>query len=97
MLSNIFYIKQINVKFISIVCINVMVKLFFLPVLPELRSSDKDIDKSKPLPTSLQSDFIPEDILFSLVQPPVSYDKLGPPSRYRNLHTSVVIKCISCI
>ncbi|XP_038045386.1 axonemal dynein light chain domain-containing protein 1-like isoform X3 [Patiria miniata] len=39
--------------------------------LPELRSSDKDIDKTKPLPTSLQSEFIPEEILNALTNIPV--------------------------
>ncbi|KAK3723089.1 hypothetical protein RRG08_037283 [Elysia crispata] len=55
--------------------------------LPVLRSSN-DIDKTKPLPTSLQSDFIPEDILFALTQPPPGKGKLGPPSRVRNLNTT---------
>lgn len=46
--------------------------------LPELRSSDYYIDRTKPLPTSLQSDFIPEDILSALTQlpKPVGKDKL---------------------
>ncbi|PVD21951.1 hypothetical protein C0Q70_17754 [Pomacea canaliculata] len=57
--------------------------------LPQLRSS-MVVDRTKPLPTSLQSDFIPEDILFALTQPPPARDKLGPPTRYRNLNTSLV-------
>lgn len=57
--------------------------------LPELRNSDQAVDKSKPLPTSLQSDFLPEDILFALTQPPTSRGgTLGPPSKYRSLNTS---------
>ncbi|XP_059177935.1 axonemal dynein light chain domain-containing protein 1-like isoform X2 [Physella acuta] len=56
-------------------------------ILPELRSS-ASIDKRKPLPTSLQSDFIPEDILFALTQPPPSKNKLGPVTLTRNLNTS---------
>ncbi|XP_052789465.1 axonemal dynein light chain domain-containing protein 1-like isoform X3 [Mya arenaria] len=56
--------------------------------LPELRSSDLALDKTKPLPTSLQSDFLPEDVLFALTQPPSSRDTLGPLSKYRSLNTS---------
>ncbi|XP_022084228.1 axonemal dynein light chain domain-containing protein 1-like isoform X2 [Acanthaster planci] len=41
-----------------------------IATLPDLRSSDKDIDKTKPLPTSLQSEFIPEDILNALTNIP---------------------------
>ncbi|KAH3797056.1 hypothetical protein DPMN_150631 [Dreissena polymorpha] len=48
------------------------------------------VDKSKPLPTSLQSDFLPEDVLFALTQPPSAPDTLGPLSKYRSLNTSVV-------
>ena len=62
---------------------------FTIGELPVLRSSN-DIDKTKPLPTSLQSDFIPEDILFALTQPPPGKGKLGPPSRVRNLNTTSV-------
>ncbi|XP_071115667.1 axonemal dynein light chain domain-containing protein 1-like [Haliotis cracherodii] len=58
-------------------------------VLPNLRSSTS-VDKTKPLPTSLQSDFLPEDVLFALTQAPVLKDQLGPPSRHRNLNTSSV-------
>ena len=58
--------------------------------LPDLRSSDLAIDRSKPLPTSLQSDFLPEDVLFALTQPPQTKEPLGPASRFRNLNTSVV-------
>ena len=57
--------------------------------LPQLRSS-MEVDRSKPLPTSLQSDFIPDDVLFALTQPPMARDKLGPPTRTRNLSTSMV-------
>ncbi|XP_052221948.1 axonemal dynein light chain domain-containing protein 1-like isoform X3 [Dreissena polymorpha] len=57
--------------------------------LPELRTSDMAVDKSKPLPTSLQSDFLPEDVLFALTQPPSAPDTLGPLSKYRSLNTSV--------
>nr|KAG5700478.1 hypothetical protein BaRGS_013965 [Batillaria attramentaria] len=46
------------------------------------------MDKSKPLPTSLQSDFLPDDVLFALTQPPIPKDKLGPPTRARNLDTT---------
>ena len=56
--------------------------------LPVLKSSNNVIDKSQPLPTSLMSDFIPEDVLFALTQPPPVKDQLGPPSRTRNLNTS---------
>ncbi|CAG2256169.1 unnamed protein product [Mytilus edulis] len=35
------------------------------------------------------SDFIPEDVLFALTQPPPVKDQLGPPSRTRNLNTSI--------
>lgn len=62
--------------------------------LPQLRSS-MAVDRTKPLPTSLQSDFIPEDILFALTQPPPARDKLGPPTRYRNLNTSLV-RWVTC-
>jgi len=58
--------------------------------LPVLKSSNNVIDKSQPLPTSLMSDFIPEDVLFALTQPPPVKDQLGPPSRTRNLNTSTV-------
>ncbi|XP_053380213.1 axonemal dynein light chain domain-containing protein 1-like [Mercenaria mercenaria] len=57
--------------------------------LPELKNSDLAIDKTKPLPTSLQSDFLPDDVLFALTQPPTVKDVLGPPSKYRALNTSV--------
>ena len=66
---------------------------FFSEKLPDLKNSDLAIDKSKPLPTSLQSDFLPEDVLFALTQPPQIKEPLGPASRFRNLNTSVV--CIS--
>ncbi|KAL3870210.1 hypothetical protein ACJMK2_038289, partial [Sinanodonta woodiana] len=56
--------------------------------LPDIRTSDNAMDKSKPLPTSLQSDFIPEDVLFALTQPTEIRDKLGPPNRARNLAVS---------
>ncbi|KAL4218861.1 Axonemal dynein light chain domain-containing protein 1 [Mactra antiquata] len=56
--------------------------------LPEIRTSDLAIDKTKPLPTSLQSDFLPDDVLFALTQPPAIRDTLGPPSKYRALNTS---------
>ncbi|XP_078605454.1 axonemal dynein light chain domain-containing protein 1-like isoform X2 [Branchiostoma floridae x Branchiostoma japonicum] len=51
--------------------------------LPDLRTSDMAVDRTKPLPTSLQSDFIPEDLLFALTQPPPlkAKDNLLPPSR----------------
>ncbi|KAK7095467.1 axonemal dynein light chain domain-containing protein 1-like [Littorina saxatilis] len=58
--------------------------------LPQLRGT-MEIDRSKPLPTSLQSDFIPDDVLFALTQPPIPRDKLGPPSRVRNLATSIAL------
>ena len=58
--------------------------------LPELRNSDNALDKRKPLPTSLQSDFIPEDVLFALTQPPAVRDQLGPPTRNRNLNVTTV-------
>lgn len=58
--------------------------------LPQLRNSMM-LDKTKPLPTSLQSDFIPDDVLFALTQPPIPRDKLGPPSRVRNLNTSMAL------
>ncbi|XP_062611821.1 axonemal dynein light chain domain-containing protein 1-like isoform X3 [Saccostrea cucullata] len=58
--------------------------------LPELRNSNNALDKTKPLPTSLQSDFIPEDVLFALTQPPPVRDQLGPPTRTRNLNVSNV-------
>lgn len=64
--------------------------VLFLGMLPELRSSNTKIDKAKPLPTSLQSEFIPDEVLLAITQPPPSYDKLGPPSRYRNIDTSAV-------
>ncbi|XP_071499179.1 axonemal dynein light chain domain-containing protein 1-like [Diadema antillarum] len=51
--------------------------------LPELRSSDAYVDRSKPLPTSLQSDFIPEDILNALTNlpKPANKDKLKTPGK----------------
>ncbi|XP_041480916.1 axonemal dynein light chain domain-containing protein 1-like isoform X4 [Lytechinus variegatus] len=54
--------------------------------LPDLRSSDNYVDRSKPLPTSLQSDFIPEDILNALTQlpKPVSKDKLKAPGKAKS-------------
>lgn len=58
--------------------------------MPDLKSSGHGIDRNKPLPTSLMSDFIPEDVLFALTQPPPVKDQLGPPSRTRNLNTSIV-------
>ncbi|XP_064649134.1 axonemal dynein light chain domain-containing protein 1-like isoform X2 [Lineus longissimus] len=56
--------------------------------LPNLKNSSIAVDKSKPLPTSLQSDFIPQDVLMSLTMPAPPAEQLGPPSRYRNLNTS---------
>nr|XP_034304358.1 LOW QUALITY PROTEIN: axonemal dynein light chain domain-containing protein 1 [Crassostrea gigas] len=58
--------------------------------LPELRNSGNALDKRKPLPTSLQSDFIPEDVLFALTQPPPVREQLGPPTRNRNLNVTTV-------
>jgi hypothetical protein len=37
------------------------------------------------------SDFIPEDVLFALTQPPPVKDQLGPPSRTRNLNKKLGI------
>lgn len=34
--------------------------------LPELREKRNMVDRSKPLPTSLQNEFIPEEVLLSL-------------------------------
>ena len=62
----------------------------FAVILPEIRTSDNAIDKSRPLPTSLQKDFIPEDVLFALTQPPTPKESLGPSSRFKNLNTSTV-------
>ncbi|XP_074655207.1 axonemal dynein light chain domain-containing protein 1-like [Tubulanus polymorphus] len=56
--------------------------------LPALKQ--QDLDTTKPLPTSLQSDFIPEDVLKALTQPTTRGEILGPPSRYRNLATTNV-------
>ncbi|CAH1787293.1 unnamed protein product [Owenia fusiformis] len=50
--------------------------------LPPLRTSETALEKTK------QSDFIPNDVLFALTQPPPPQDQLGPPSRFRNLNTS---------
>lgn len=61
-----------------------------LIALPELRNSGNALDKRKPLPTSLQSDFIPEDVLFALTQPPTVREQLGPPTRNRNLNVTTV-------
>ena len=58
--------------------------------LPDLKTSDNALDKSKPLPTSLQSDFLPEDVLLAITNPPPNYEKLGPPTRFRNLNTTAV-------
>ena len=69
---------------------SIYIFVFISVELPELRTSEHTMDKQKPLPTSLQSDFIPEDILLAITNPPLNYDKLGPPSRYRNLSTTVV-------
>lgn len=54
--------------------------------LPNLRASHSEIDKTKPLPTSLQSEFIPEEILSALTQlpGPSVKEKLGTPSRVKN-------------
>ena len=81
--------KNINNFTLNFFCLSKPV----LPItdrLPDLRSSDLAIDKTKPLPTSLQSDFLPEDVLFALTQPPQTKEPLGPASRFRNLNTSVV-------
>lgn len=59
-------------------------------LLPELKNSENRVDRTKPLPTSLQSDFLPEDVLFALTQPPPVRDQLGPPNRARNLNTTSV-------
>ncbi|XP_033732804.1 axonemal dynein light chain domain-containing protein 1-like isoform X2 [Pecten maximus] len=59
-------------------------------LLPELRNSENKVDRTKPLPTSLQSDFLPEDVLFALTQPPPIRDQLGPPNRARNLNTTSI-------
>ncbi|ESP04990.1 hypothetical protein LOTGIDRAFT_109702, partial [Lottia gigantea] len=56
--------------------------------LPEIRNSKNQVDKNKPLPTSLQNDFLPDDVLFALTQPPPPRDKLGPAPKLRNLNTS---------
>ena len=59
--------------------------------LPDLKSSDKDIDKSQPLPTSLQSEFIPEDILNALTAMPTSVEKKksSGKSKQGTAHTKV--------
>lgn len=79
---------MIIVSFITVLI--VFLYFLFKGNLPALKSSDVGIDRSKPLPTSLQSDFLPEDVLFALTQPPAMKDQLGPPSRFRNLNTSSV-------
>ncbi|ELU17826.1 hypothetical protein CAPTEDRAFT_221957 [Capitella teleta] len=57
-------------------------------MLPELKANQTMVDKTRPLPTSLQSDFLPEDVLLALTQPAPPSDKLGPSHRHRNLHVS---------
>ena len=61
-----------------------------LEPLPDIKTSKTALDKTKPLPTTLQSEFIPDEVLLAITQPPPAYEKLGPPSRYRNLDTSAV-------
>ncbi|KAL5011861.1 hypothetical protein ScPMuIL_010412 [Solemya velum] len=57
--------------------------------LPELRTGSVAVlDNTMPLPTSNQSDFLPEDVLFALTQAVPARDVLGPISRTRNLNTS---------
>lgn len=71
----------------------IMTTLNLSAMLPDLKSSDNAVDRTRPLPTSLQSDFIPEDVLFALTQPPTGpKDRLGPPSSHkiRNLDVSTV-------
>lgn len=61
---------------------------FFLPgsvVLAQRPSEESLVDRAKPLPTSLQSDFIPDDVLLALTQPPYPREQLGPPSRHKTL------------
>ena len=63
---------------------------FLLVLLPDIRTSDNYIDKNRPLPSSLQKDYIPDDILFALTQTPQGQELLGPSARLRNINTSTV-------
>ncbi|XP_033119171.1 axonemal dynein light chain domain-containing protein 1-like isoform X2 [Anneissia japonica] len=57
-------------------------------MLPDLKSSDNYIDKSKPLPTSLQSEFIPEEILNALTKIPKPVPKDGLPTALKTKNAS---------
>ena len=61
-----------------------------LVLLPDIRNSENFIDKSRPLPSTLQKDYIPDDILFALTQIPHGQELLGPAARLRNINTSAV-------
>ncbi|XP_071947240.1 axonemal dynein light chain domain-containing protein 1-like isoform X2 [Antedon mediterranea] len=70
------------------------VPMFIMPgrvdgVLPDLKSSDAYIDKSKPLPTSLQSEFIPEEILNALTKIPKPVPKEGLPTPHKTKNASI--------
>ncbi|XP_069497579.1 axonemal dynein light chain domain-containing protein 1 isoform X2 [Ambystoma mexicanum] len=57
-------------------------------VLPSLKEKSSALDRSHPLPTSLQSDFIPEEILSvltSTVNAATRPDILGPPKKNKSL------------
>ena len=55
-----------------------------IPVaLPELRRNTISLDRSQPLPTSLQSDFIPTELLLALTEVSPPQEQLGPASRQR--------------
>lgn len=77
----------------------------FFPItflgLPELREKKNMVDRSKPLPTSLQNEFIPEEVLLSLTYaasagpcpenllPP---KKLKTPMVYVSIYTQKVLR-----
>ena len=61
-------------------------------LLPHIRPHAGHLvaEKWKPLPTSLQSDFLPDDVLFALTKLPLANESLGPSHRAQHIATETV-------
>ncbi|KAI0239999.1 Axonemal dynein light chain domain-containing protein 1 [Lamellibrachia satsuma] len=60
--------------------------------LPELRQSTLNLDRNQPLPTSLQSDFIPAELLLALTEISPPQEQLGPTSKQKRSPSTVMKK-----
>ena len=61
--------------------------IIWLPIsglLPELKTN-ASMEMRRAIIPAVQQDFIPDELLLALTEPPPVSDPLGPPGRHRNL------------